>query len=99
MGYSIILTVERFEKASKSKVWGESRRAFNVQNFTATLNKTGVAHASHFEVQITGLFVSTGAEQNLMLRCDTVDILEEQYLQQNIEYIWTLRKVHMVCIY
>ena len=33
---------------------GESRRAFNVQNFTATLNKTGVAHASHFEVQITG---------------------------------------------
>ena len=46
---------------------------FNVQNFIATLNKTGVAHASHFEVQITGQ-ISTGAEQNLMLRCDTVDI-------------------------
>ena len=59
---------------------------FNVQNFTATLNKTGVAHASHFEVQITGP-VSTSAEQNLMLRCDTVDIPEEQYLQQNIEYM------------
>ena len=70
-----ILTVERFEKASKSKVWEKAGVVFNVQNFTATLNKTGVAHASHFEVQITGS-VSTGAEQNLMLRCDTVDILQ-----------------------
>jgi len=71
---------------------------FNVQNFTATLNKTGVAHASHFEVQITGP-VSTGAEQNLMLRCDTVDIPGRAISTTEYRIYGPLRKVPYGAIY
>ena len=40
---------------------------FNVQNFTATLNKTGVAHASHFEVQITVQLAQHRTKSNVTL--------------------------------
>ncbi len=46
---------------------------FNVNDLVSSLNKTGVAHTSHFEVQVTGPG-QTGVEQSIMLRADTVDL-------------------------
>ena len=71
---------------------------FNVQDFTATLNKSGVAHASHFEVQITGP-VSTGTEQNMMLRCDTVDIPGRSIATTEYRIYGPLRKIPYGAIY
>jgi hypothetical protein len=47
--------------------------AFNVQNMLSSLNKTGVAKTSHFEVQITG-YGTSGEEEGLMGRADTAEI-------------------------
>jgi len=46
---------------------------FSVQNIVASLNKTGVAKSSHFEVQITGLGDSD-LERDMMFRCDTAEL-------------------------
>ena len=46
---------------------------FNVQNIVASLNKSGVAKASHFEVQITGVGESD-LERDMMFRCDTAEL-------------------------
>lgn len=40
---------------------------FNIQNLTASLNKTGIAKSSHFEVQITGVG-ETDLERDMMFR-------------------------------
>jgi hypothetical protein len=46
---------------------------FSVQNIVASLNKTGIAKTSHFEVQITGLGDSD-LERDMMFRCDTAEL-------------------------
>ena len=46
---------------------------FNVNNLVSSINKTGVAKSSHFEVQITGVG-DTGDEELLMARADTAEI-------------------------
>lgn len=46
---------------------------FNVNNLVSSINKTGIAKTSHFEVQITGAGDS-GTEQGMMARIDTVDL-------------------------
>ncbi len=46
---------------------------FNVNDLVSSLNKTGVAHTSHFELQVTGPG-ETSVEQSIMMRCDTVDL-------------------------
>ena len=46
---------------------------FSAQNILATLNKSGVAKASHFEVQITGVGQSD-LERDMMFRCDTAEL-------------------------
>lgn len=46
---------------------------FNVQNMLSSINKTGVAKPSHFEVQITG-YGTSGEEEGLMARADTAEI-------------------------
>lgn len=46
---------------------------FNVNNILASINKTGVAKASHFEVQVTGAG-DAGLENSMMARVDTVDL-------------------------
>jgi hypothetical protein len=51
---------------------GESR-GFNVNNLMAGINKSGLAKASHFEVQITGAGDSV-LEEEMMKRVDTVDL-------------------------
>jgi len=45
----------------------------NVQNLVASLNKSGIAKASHFEVQITGVGESD-LERDMMIRCDSVEL-------------------------
>ena len=46
---------------------------FSVQNIVASLNKSGVAKASHFEVQITGIGASD-LERDMMFRCDSAEL-------------------------
>ena len=46
---------------------------FNVNNLISSLNKTGVAHNSHYEVQVTGPG-ETSVEQSIMLRAESIDI-------------------------
>jgi hypothetical protein len=46
---------------------------FNVNNLVSSINKTGIAKTSHFEVQITGIG-DTGMEQDLMTRVESCDI-------------------------
>lgn len=46
---------------------------FNVNNLVSSINKTGVAKTSHFEVQITGAGDST-LEESMMSRIDTVEL-------------------------
>lgn len=46
---------------------------FNVNNLISSINKTGIAKTSHFEVQITGKG-DTYLEESLMARVDTVDL-------------------------
>lgn len=46
---------------------------FNVNNLVSSINKTGVAKTSHFEVQITGAGDST-LEQSMMSRADTCEL-------------------------
>ena len=46
---------------------------FNVNDLISSLNKTGVAHNSHYEVQITGPG-ETSVEQSIMLRAESIDI-------------------------
>jgi len=46
---------------------------FSSQNIIASLNKSGIAKASHFEVQITGVGQSD-AERDMMFRCDTAEL-------------------------
>jgi len=46
---------------------------FNVNNLVSSINKTGVAKTSHFEVQITGAG-DTYLEEAMMSRIDTVDL-------------------------
>lgn len=47
---------------------------FNVQNLTSSLEKSGVAKASHFEVQCTGPSSLPGMERDIMYRADTAEI-------------------------
>lgn len=46
---------------------------FNVNNLVSSINKSGVAKTSHFEVQITGAGDSS-LEQDMMARIDAVDL-------------------------
>lgn len=46
---------------------------FNVNNLVSSINKTGVAKTSHFEVQITGAGDSV-LEESMMARVDTVEL-------------------------
>ena len=46
---------------------------FSVQNIVASLNKSGVAKASHFEVQVTGVGASD-LERDMMFRCNSVEL-------------------------
>lgn len=46
---------------------------FNINNLVSSINKTGVAKASHFEVQITGVG-NTNDEEQLMSRAETVEL-------------------------
>jgi hypothetical protein len=46
---------------------------FNVNNLVSSINKTGVAKTSHFEVQITGAS-DTYLEEAMMTRIDSVEI-------------------------
>lgn len=46
---------------------------FNVNNLVSSINKSGVAKTSHFEVQITGVG-ETDDEANLMSRADTAEL-------------------------
>lgn len=46
---------------------------FNVNSLVSSLNRTGVAHSSHFEVQVTGPG-EIGVEESIMMRADTVDL-------------------------
>ena len=46
---------------------------FNVNNLLSSINKSGVAKSSHFEVQITGVG-NTGDEEQLMSRADTAEL-------------------------
>lgn len=49
--------------------------AFNVQNIISSLNKTGVAKASHVEVQITPPpKLDLGSTRDLMFRVDSVEL-------------------------
>lgn len=47
--------------------------AFNINTLISSINKTGIAKTSHFEVQITGAG-DAGLEEEMMTRVDTVDI-------------------------
>jgi hypothetical protein len=46
---------------------------FNVQTLSSSLNKSGLAKVSHFEVQITGKG-NSALEESMMARIDTVDL-------------------------
>lgn len=46
---------------------------FNAQSIIASLNKSGVAKASHFEVQITGIG-APDLERDMMFRCDSAEL-------------------------
>ena len=46
---------------------------FNVNNLISSINKSGIAKTSHFEVQITGAGDS-GLEEAMMARVDAVDL-------------------------
>jgi hypothetical protein len=46
---------------------------FNVNNLLSSINKTGVAKTSHFEVQVTGAGDSS-LENSMMARIDAVDL-------------------------
>lgn len=46
---------------------------FNVNNLVSSINKTGIAKTSHFEVQVTGAGDSS-LEESMMARIDTVDL-------------------------
>lgn len=46
---------------------------FNVNNLVSSINKTGVAKTSHFEVQITGVG-ETNEEEALVSRADTCEL-------------------------
>jgi len=46
---------------------------FNVNNLVSSINKTGIAKTSHFEVQITGAG-DTALEEAMMSRIDAVEI-------------------------
>ena len=71
---------------------------FNVQNFTASLSKTGVAHASHFEVQVTGP-PSSGIEENMMFRARTVDIPGRGIATTEYRIYGPLRKIPYGAVY
>jgi len=47
---------------------------FNVQNLTSSLEKSGVAKASHFEVQCTGPSALPGMERDIMYRAESAEI-------------------------
>jgi hypothetical protein len=46
---------------------------FNVQNLSSSLNKSGIAKASHFEVQLTGPG-ELNSERDLLFRIDTAEL-------------------------
>lgn len=46
---------------------------FNAQNLISSINKSGVAKSSHFEIEITG-FGDTGDERDLLYRAESVEI-------------------------
>jgi len=46
---------------------------FNINNLVSSINKSGIAKSSHFEVQITGAG-SSSLEQDMMARIDTVEL-------------------------
>jgi len=46
---------------------------FNVNNLISSINKSGVAKTSHFEVQITGVG-ETAMEESLMARAETAEL-------------------------
>lgn len=46
---------------------------FNVQNLSSSLNKTGIAKASHFEVELTGPG-ELNKERDLLFRIDTAEL-------------------------
>lgn len=46
---------------------------FNVNNLVSSINKTGVAKTSHFEVQVTGAG-DASLENSMMARVDTVEL-------------------------
>ena len=46
---------------------------FNVNNLISSINKTGVAKTSHFEVQVTGAG-DASLENSMMARTDTIDL-------------------------
>jgi hypothetical protein len=46
---------------------------FNIQNMLSSINKSGIAKTSHFEVQLTGPG-EVSSEESLMIRTDAVEI-------------------------
>ena len=71
---------------------------FNVNDFSAELSKSGVAQASHFEVQVTGPGASA-IERNIMLRCDTVDIPGRTIASAEYRVYGPLRKIGYGAVY
>jgi hypothetical protein len=47
---------------------------FNVQNLTSSIEKSGVAKASHFEVQCTGPTAFADLERDMLYRAETAEI-------------------------
>ena len=69
---------------------------FNVQNIVASLNKSGVAKASHFEVQITGVGESD-LERDMMFRCDIAE-LWQNYHNSGTQSLWLpIQKIWHTC--
>lgn len=71
---------------------------FNVNSFTSELTKSGVAHSSHFEAQITGPGDSS-VEESIMLRCDTIDIPGRTIATAENRIYGPLRKIPYGAIY
>ena len=71
---------------------------FNVNNLVTSLNKTGVAHASHYEVQVNGPG-ELGVEESMMFRCDSVDLPGRtlQFAEQRI--YGPMRKIPYAGVY
>lgn len=74
--------------------------SFNAQDIVASLNKSGVAKTSHFEVQITAPpGTSTVDERDLMFRCDTTDLPGRTITSTEYRIYGPIRKIPYGALY